>query len=105
MDDDTPTFITCCFCKLPAGRHGNNPFPLDKTQGAKCCDQCNLYRVVPARIEEHRHIQFLNYCKTQPEGVSKDRADDIMCQYMTHNDPNHTFTKAWDVVKDFVTTQ
>lgn len=44
--------FTCCICgRFVIGKWGNNPFPVDDTQGAKCCDYCNTYYVIPERIE------------------------------------------------------
>lgn len=46
---------TCCICnKIFEGR-GNNPSPVFKKRVYKgykavCCDHCNLYKVLPARI-------------------------------------------------------
>lgn len=40
---------SCCLCgKLFTG-YGNNPWPL-ASNGCRCCDECNLNKVVPARI-------------------------------------------------------
>lgn len=40
----------CCICGKPFTGWGNNPYPVVKTDGAECCDECNLEKVVPARI-------------------------------------------------------
>ena len=39
----------CCFCKKDAGRYGNNPEPVMGTP-SKCCDECNIKVVLPARF-------------------------------------------------------
>ena len=40
----------CCICdELIKGQYGNNPWPV-KDSG-KCCDDCNMTDVIPARIE------------------------------------------------------
>jgi hypothetical protein len=44
-----PITIECCFCKKNVGKFGNNPEPL-KDFSFKCCDGCNMTRVIPARI-------------------------------------------------------
>ena len=43
---------TCNLCYKPCeNRYGNNPAPLDfGDESAKCCDQCNATRVIPARM-------------------------------------------------------
>ena len=42
------TTTTCCLCLNPLGDlYGNNPWPL---VGDKCCDSCNINKVIPARI-------------------------------------------------------
>ena len=38
----------CCLCGQEFIGWGNNPQPLAE-EGA-CCDQCNLERVIPARL-------------------------------------------------------
>jgi hypothetical protein len=40
----------CCLCKKQKYGFGNNPAPL-KEEG-RCCDECNAYQVVPARVKE-----------------------------------------------------
>lgn len=51
--------MKCCICgkKLgdgPIGYYdnGNNPFPYDTTPGARCCNDCNIKHVIPARIAD-----------------------------------------------------
>ena len=46
---NTPKIIskTCGKCGGDAGRYGNNPHPLPFET---VCDQCNLYYVIPARV-------------------------------------------------------
>ena len=46
----TETIVECCFCKKNVGKYGNNPEPLEKAP-LKCCDSCNMTRVIPARIQ------------------------------------------------------
>lgn len=31
----------CCWCGKEFTGYGNNPYPLVKEQGARCCDECN----------------------------------------------------------------
>ena len=49
MSNTTKPTIVCCFCKKDAGQYGNNPEPVMGTPN-KCCDQCNLKVVLPARF-------------------------------------------------------
>ena len=57
----------CCLCGedievkfTPEGKaywsDGNNPEPLGKKEGDRCCDTCNDTKVIPARME-----QMFNY--------------------------------------------
>ena len=39
--------MKCCVCGKEIKGYGNSPSPLN---GSKCCDECNLYVVVPLRI-------------------------------------------------------
>lgn len=39
----------CCLCGKVVSGYGNNPAPL-KIEGV-CCDECNLTKVIPARIK------------------------------------------------------
>ena len=45
--------MTCCICGKKFFGHGNNPWPIidDESEDVRCCDECNLNIVVPARIE------------------------------------------------------
>lgn len=40
----------CCFCGRAFKGWGNNPYPLNKDEKARCCDDCNDNLVVPARL-------------------------------------------------------
>ena len=42
---------TCCFCKKEFIGWGNNPYPANKDENAKCCNDCNAEFVIPARLE------------------------------------------------------
>ena len=46
----------CCICGEYFEGWGNNPAPV-KERG-DCCDFCNWFVVVPARIELHRQAQM-----------------------------------------------
>ena len=39
---------TCCICGKKFTGCGNEPWPIK--QSGKCCDKCNMNKVVPARI-------------------------------------------------------
>lgn len=39
----------CCICGKEFDGWGNNPWPI--VEDGECCDECNMTRVVPARIE------------------------------------------------------
>jgi hypothetical protein len=40
----------CCICGEIFYGWGNNPWPVNEDPNEKCCDWCNLSKVVPARI-------------------------------------------------------
>ena len=41
---------TCCFCGRPFYGYGNNAEPV--IANGVCCDECNLKKVIPARIKQ-----------------------------------------------------
>lgn len=47
----------CCICGKEYTHWGNNPWPLKNENGEdfgendRCCDKCNDFKVIPARIE------------------------------------------------------
>ena len=47
----------CCVCGKEYTHWGNNPWPLKNDLGEdfgendRCCDECNDFKVIPARIE------------------------------------------------------
>lgn len=43
------TMKKCCICNAPITSYGNNPYPI-KDKGV-CCDNCNIYVVIPKRME------------------------------------------------------
>lgn len=45
------TYI-CCLCGKEKEGFGNNPYPLCKEDDfeSRCCDDCNISLVIPARI-------------------------------------------------------
>lgn len=45
------TMEKCCFCHKSIKGFGNNPWPLEKREGARCCDKCN-WKVIAARLNE-----------------------------------------------------
>ena len=46
--------IKCCFCDTEE-EYGNNPEPFVVEQGERCCNFCNEYWVIPARIRVINH--------------------------------------------------
>lgn len=41
----------CCLCGNSCeNEFGNNPYPLNTDEEARCCDKCNAELVIPARI-------------------------------------------------------
>lgn len=49
--DRRETYI-CCLCGKEKEGFGNNPYPLCKENDfeSRCCDDCNISLVIPARI-------------------------------------------------------
>lgn len=42
---------TCCLCgKKCENKWGNNPEPIVAYNKGKCCNQCNMEKVIPARL-------------------------------------------------------
>ncbi len=48
------TKFKCCICGKESAGYGNNPHPFE---GDKCCDECNLKRVIPKRMELMRGVK------------------------------------------------
>jgi hypothetical protein len=46
----TEDFYTCVLCGEKSIGWGNNPEPLRGYDDGRCCDDCNAYKVIPARI-------------------------------------------------------
>lgn len=41
----------CCLCDKEVEGYGNDPSPIPtKNEDDQCCDECNLTKVVPTRI-------------------------------------------------------
>lgn len=40
----------CCICGQKFTGWGNNPWPVDTSEDARCCDDCNSSVVIPARL-------------------------------------------------------
>ena len=42
----------CCICGKPfrQGEYGNNPEPVKPYSSGTCCDECNMDKVLPARL-------------------------------------------------------
>ena len=49
MNNDKPK--KCVLCKNPFEEFGNNPWPL--SYRGECCNHCNSYHVIPARLALH----------------------------------------------------
>jgi hypothetical protein len=42
----------CCLCGVEVEGYGNDPSPIQtQNEDDECCDECNLAKVIPARIE------------------------------------------------------
>jgi len=54
-DSDRDNSQVCVLCKESFAGWGNNPEPLAKYEEGVCCDQCDMDKVIPKRIEEHNN--------------------------------------------------
>lgn len=43
--------FVCCICGKTFTGWGNNPYPVNEQEGARCCDDCNALYVIPARLD------------------------------------------------------
>lgn len=43
----------CCLCGGKYKGMGNNPYPVARTKGMLCCDDCNKYVVIPMRFKQY----------------------------------------------------
>ena len=41
----------CCLCGKEFVGYGNNPEPVVPYDTGRCCDQCNIDKVIPKRLE------------------------------------------------------
>lgn len=44
-----PTDYKCCLCGEPFNGYGNNPAPITYDKRLRCCNDCNVKYVIPAR--------------------------------------------------------
>lgn len=58
----------CCLCGKTKTGWGNDPWPLTSDlSGERCCDSCNLHRVIPARLQRLREAERkVRDCETCP---------------------------------------
>lgn len=42
----------CCICHKIFTDWGNDPWPVVKDEDARCCDDCDMNVVIPARIAD-----------------------------------------------------
>lgn len=50
-------FYTCCLCHKTFAGFGNNPDMWDDKiwkSTDRCCDNCNLFKVIPARLQAYK---------------------------------------------------
>lgn len=60
--------IRCCICTHELeNEFGNNPAPVVKTEGARCCNICNENFVIPARLGED--FSFEKKMKAKGEAI------------------------------------
>lgn len=42
----------CCICGKKFVGWGNDPWPVNMDEKARCCDKCNSEKVLPARLAQ-----------------------------------------------------
>ena len=53
-----PKVGQCCLCQQPYEQYGNNPWPLVPDDDiSRCCNDCNITKVVPARLLSIFNVQ------------------------------------------------
>lgn len=60
-------YVTCCLCGKKIGRkQAHNPWPLIEDARKRCCTECNITKVLPARhkkakmrIEELSDVDYV----------------------------------------------
>lgn len=58
--------VTCCLCGQKIDRRqAHNPWPLNEKTSARCCNECNRTKVLPARERYRRWAQ-------EAEGINND---------------------------------
>ena len=53
----------CCLCGKIFTGFGNNPWPISLDPNDRCCDECNMNKVIPARLE----LMFRNKLENNKE--------------------------------------
>lgn len=43
--------MNCSICSNTFEGFGNNPWPFDQNKEDRCCDDCNIRFVIPARLK------------------------------------------------------
>lgn len=51
--------MKCCICNKIINGYGNNPWPV-KDDG-ECCDNCNMTKVIPARLSPYERTKAQVY--------------------------------------------
>lgn len=55
--------VKCCLCGKTIRGFGNNPYPLDKREGVRCCDECNN-KVIIARVYQSMSKKERSICQS-----------------------------------------
>ena len=42
--------MKCCICGKKINGYGNNPWPVNTKEKSRCCSDCNIRYVIPARL-------------------------------------------------------
>ena len=51
-----PKDYRCCLCGKPFYGYGHNPYPITNDVRMRCCDECNLTKVLPERARTGKGI-------------------------------------------------
>jgi hypothetical protein len=96
MTENTKNPI-CCICGCECeNKYGNNPWPVVKDEGAKCCNHCDQTVVLPERIRRMIEQKRKENLKTEKLSMRISKRElrmlDELCLRYNRNRPNVIIT-------------
>jgi hypothetical protein len=84
---------TCSLCEQSFIGYGNNPYPLcdEDDYEATCCDTCNIYKVVPARLKQMGVIITPEMMKAAIKKSEEDEDDYVKGWINVDGDTSYVF--------------